>query len=76
MRSAPSAGDAAGVGAVVVVVVEVAGELAFEAVEADLEEAGEGGPPALLEDGAMEPLDVAVGLWPAGADLGVGDPGG
>jgi hypothetical protein len=64
------------VGAFVVVVAEVAVEVSFEAAVADLEEAGEGGAPAFLEDGALQPLDVAVGLRPSGADPGVGDAGG
>lgn len=71
-----AAGEAAGVGAVVVVVVEVVVEVASEAAVADVEEAGEGGPPAFFEDGAVEAFDVAVGLWAAGADLCVGRVGG
>jgi hypothetical protein len=42
------------VGAFVVVVVEVAVEVAFEAGEADVQGGGEGGAPALVEDGAVE----------------------
>ncbi len=57
--------------AVVVVVVQVAGEVAAQAGEADLEVAGEGGSPALFEDGAVQPFDVAVGLRAARTDLSV-----
>jgi len=62
--------------AVVVVVVEVAGEVASQAAVADLEVAREGGSPAFFEDGAVQSFDVAVGLRAAGADLGVADAGG
>ena len=55
-------------GAVVVVVGEVALELAAEAVEADVEVAGKGGPPALVEDGLVDGFDGAVRLRPAGID--------
>jgi hypothetical protein len=40
-----------------------------------LEVAGEDGPPAFFENGAVEPFDVAVGLWAPGADLAVADAG-
>jgi hypothetical protein len=56
-----------------VVVVQVAGEFASDAGEADLEEAGKDGSPAFLEDGAVESFDVAVGLRSPGADAGVAD---
>lgn len=46
-------------------------EVALEAAVADLHVAGEGWPPALLEDRSVEPLDVAVGLGAAGPDAGV-----
>ena len=51
-----------------VVVVEVAVEVAFEAGEAEVEVAGEGGPPAFLEDQPVQRFDVAVGLRAAGVD--------
>ena len=61
--------------AVEVVVVQVVLELAPEAAVADLEEAREGGSPALFEDRAVQSFDVAVGLWAPGADLAVLDTG-
>jgi hypothetical protein len=64
-------GEAAVVDAVVVVGAEEVVEVAPQAGEADVEIAGEGWPPALLEDGAVWPLDVAVGLGAAGAGVGV-----
>ena len=73
---ASSGRDASVVFAVVVVVVQVAGEVASQAAEADLEVAREGGPPAFFEDRAVQSFDVAVGLRAAGADLGVPDAGG
>jgi hypothetical protein len=54
-----------------VVVVDVLGEVALESGEADVEVAGEGGAPALLEDDAVKGFDSAVGLRSAGADPGV-----
>jgi hypothetical protein len=45
-----AAGEAAVVGAFVVVLVDVAVEVAFEAGEADVEVAGERCPPAFFED--------------------------
>jgi len=54
------------VGAVVVVVVEVFVEVALEGGRLGDEWAGEGGPPAFLEDD--EALDAAVGVGPAGLD--------
>jgi hypothetical protein len=56
--------------------VEVVLELAAQAAVADVEEAGEGGPPAFFEDRAVQSFDVAVGLWAPGADLGVLNAGG
>ena len=53
-------GEAAVVGAVEVVVVDVLFEVALEAGEADVEVAGEGGTPALFEDQAVERFDGAV----------------
>src|SRR5687768_2819795 len=64
---------ASGVGAVSVVVVQIAGEFASDAGAADLEEAGKDGSPAFLEDGAVKSFDVAVGLRSPGADAGVAD---
>ena len=55
-------------GAVEVVVGEVAVEFALEAAEAQVEEAGEGGSPALVEDRLVQRLDGTVGLRPAGLD--------
>ena len=52
------------------VVVEVALELAAERAVAGEEVAGERGPPAFVEDGLVQRLDMAVGLWPAGVDVG------
>jgi hypothetical protein len=52
---------------------QVVVEMAFEARVADLQEPRERGAPALLEDRAVQPFDVPVGLWSAGADLGVRD---
>ncbi len=60
-------------GAAVVVVVDVVGEVAFEAGEANVQVAGEGGPPAFLEDQPVQGFDGAVGLGAAGADQGVAD---
>jgi hypothetical protein len=56
------------VDAVVVVVAEIALELAAERAVARVEVAGEGGPPALVEDRLVQGLDVAVGLRAAGVD--------
>ena len=64
-------GEAAVVDAVEVVVVDVVGEVAFEACEAEVEVAGESGPPALFEDQSMERFDGAFGLGAAGANQGV-----
>ena len=49
-----AAGEAAVVDAVEVVFVDVVGEVAFEPGEADVQVAGEGGPPAFLEDRAVQ----------------------
>jgi len=57
--------------AVVVVVVQVAGEVAAQSGEADLEVARERRSPAPLKDRAVQPFDVAVGLRAAGTDLSV-----
>src|SRR4029079_16071643 len=67
-----AAGDAAGVGAVVVVGPEVVGQVAAEPAVAELAVAREGGPPALVEDRLVQVLDVSIGLRPAGTDPGVG----
>src|SRR5207245_11094285 len=64
-------GDAAGVGAVGVVELEVLGEVGSEAAVGDVEVAGEAGAPAFVEDRLVEVFDVAVGLGAAGADAGV-----
>ena len=66
-------GEAAVVDASVVVLVEVVGEVAFEACVADVEVAGEGGSSALFEDQPVQRFDVAVGLRAAGADQRVLD---
>jgi hypothetical protein len=63
-----------GVGAVVVVVAEVLGEVALERCELRDEGAREGWAPALFEDRELEPLDVAVRGWSAGADPALLDP--
>jgi hypothetical protein len=56
-----------------VVVVDVLGQVALESGEADVEVAGEGGSPALLEDQPVERFDRAVRLRSAGPDQGVAD---
>src|SRR6266516_1553260 len=66
----PAAGEPAGVGAVEVVVGEVAIELALEALEAQIEETGEGRAPTFVEDRLMERLDRTVCLGAAGVDAG------
>jgi hypothetical protein len=64
-------GDAPGVGAVVVVEVEVGVEFALQAAVAQVDEAREGGAPALFEDRAVQAFDVPVGLRAPGADATV-----
>ncbi len=54
--------------AVVVVEVEVVLELALEPCEADVQVAGEGRPPALLQDRWLQRLNCTVCLWSAGVD--------
>ena len=66
-------GDAAVVGAVGVVEVQVFGQVSAEAAVGDVEVAGEAGSPAFVEDRLVESFDVAVGLGSAGADAGVAD---
>ena len=66
-------GEAAGVRAIVVVVAEVALEFAFEAVETNVEVAGEGRSPALVENGLVDRFDGAVRLRPAGVDTADAD---
>jgi hypothetical protein len=61
-------GEAAVVAAVVVVVVDVASELAAQPLEAEVEVAGEGRSPALVEDCSVERFDVAVCLRSASTD--------
>jgi hypothetical protein len=43
----------------------------LQSAVAQVEIAREGRPPARFEDGAVQSFDVAVGLWTAGADLGL-----
>jgi len=62
--------------AVEVVVVQVVGQVAAQAAEADLQVACERRAPALLEDRAVQAFDVAVGLGVLGANSGVRDAGG
>jgi hypothetical protein len=57
------------VDAAVVVVVDVGAQVALQPCEADVQVAGEGGPPAFLEDEPVERFDGTVGLGAAGADL-------
>jgi hypothetical protein len=64
-------GDAAVVGAVGVVDVDVFGEVSAEAGVADVQVAGEAGSPAFVEDRLVESFDVAVGLGTAWTDAGV-----
>ena len=52
----------------VVVVGEVALKVAAQSRIARHQGPGEGWPPALLEDGALDPLDCTVGLWPGSAN--------
>jgi len=59
------------VGALVVVVAEVVGQVAPEGGVAGHQRAREGGPPTLLQDRALSPLDYAVGLWSPGPDEAV-----
>jgi hypothetical protein len=61
------------VGAVVVVIVEVVGEVAAQAGDGDAEVAGERGPPAFFENQPLQRFDVAVGLGATGADAGDAD---
>jgi len=56
------------VGAIGVVVGEVLVEVALEGGHLGHQRAGEGGPPALLEDGQLQPLDAAVRVGSAGLD--------
>ena len=56
------------VDAVEVVVAEVALEIALEPGEADVQVAGEGGSPALIEDRLVRGPEGAIRLRPAGAD--------
>jgi hypothetical protein len=59
------------VGSVEVVCAGVLLQVLFEPGEADVEVAGEGVAPAFFEHEAVEGLNGAVCLWPAGADQGV-----
>jgi hypothetical protein len=61
------------VGAVEVVVGEVVLEVFGERGQLRYERAGEAGAPAFLEDRLLEPFDVAVRGWPAGADAALLD---
>ena len=65
-------GDAAVVGAVGVVGVEVIGEVAGEAAVSDVEVAGAAWPPAFFQDGLVEAFDVAVGSGSAPGGCGCG----
>lgn len=69
----PSLGDAPGVGALEVVEVNRRVQLAVEAAVADLQKARERRSPALIEQCAVEALDVTVGLRAAGLDSAVPD---
>jgi hypothetical protein len=62
------------VGSVVVVVAEVVDEVSLERGQLGYEGAGERGSPAFLEDCELEPFDVAVRGWSAGADPPLLDP--
>lgn len=66
-------GEAPGVRAVVVVVGEVVVEVTLKGGHLRHERAGERGPPALLEDGELEALDVAIGGGPASTNGAVFD---
>lgn len=57
--------------AVLVVVAQVGLQVAFEGAQLGHEGAGEGTPPALLEDGPLDALDGTVGLRSAGMDEAV-----
>jgi hypothetical protein len=61
-------GEAPGVGAVVVVVDEVGVEVLCEGGGLGDQRAGERRAPALFADGALDALDAAVAVGPAGAD--------
>jgi len=61
------------VGAVEVVFVEVAVEVALEGGQPGYERAGEAGAPAFLEDRLLQALVVPVRLWPAGPDAPLRD---
>jgi hypothetical protein len=61
-------GEAPGVGAVVVVIDEVVVEVVGEGGHLGDERAGEGGAPALFEDGQLGAFDAAIAVGPAGAD--------
>ncbi len=69
MRAAP------GVGAVVVVALEILRQIPAEGRKAGDQGTGEGGAEALLEDGLVDTLDAAVALGPARADPRVADAG-
>jgi hypothetical protein len=64
----PAVGESSGVGTVEVVVDEVFVEVALEGGHLGDERAGEGRPPALLEDGELEAFDAAVGVRSACLD--------
>lgn len=58
-------------GPLLVVVGKVAGEIAGQAVELGHEAPGEGWPPALFQDGPLDPLDGAVGGRTSSSDEAV-----
>ena len=64
----PSLGQAPGVGAIEVEVAQVLLEVARKRGGLGRQRAGEGGPPALLEDRQLEALDAAVGVRATGLD--------
>jgi hypothetical protein len=64
-------GDAAGVGAVGVVELEVLGQVGSQAAVGDVEVAGEAWAPAFVKDRLVEVFEVAVGLGAACSDAGV-----
>ena len=67
MLWSPALGSAAGVGPFGVVVAEIMFQVEPEAGLVGDQIAGEGGLPALLQDGLLHPLDTAIGLGPAKA---------
>ena len=66
---------APGVRAVVVVVLEITGEIGAQGREAGHQGPRERGPVALLQDGLMDALHAAIALGPTGADARGADAG-